>query len=154
MNRLDYSQFVNIMKGAAEQEVAACCEAMHVISQRKLREFWAEHARAEEPLRSWYRVASEARWQNPNEVKQTYNTVDCVGRKVVFDVGGNKYRLIAVIDYERHKLFIRFVLTHEEYDKGQWKKDSFGEDWKGGEAPPAQQKTQRQDKKRRPRRRR
>jgi hypothetical protein len=50
--------------------------------------------------------------------------------KPIFDIGGNKYRLIAVRDYEHHKLFVRFVLTHEEYDRGLWKQDTFGKDWK------------------------
>jgi mRNA interferase HigB len=105
---------------------------VRVISQKKLREFWdnPRHAGSEQCLRAWYQVVKNADWTRFADVRNTYGTADLVGNKVVFDVGGNKYRLIAVIDYESHKLFVRFVLTHEEYDTGQWKGDTFGEDWK------------------------
>lgn len=55
--------------------------------------------------------------------------MDPVGRKLVFNIGGNKFRLVAVIDDERHKVFVRAVLDHKEYDKGEWKQDTFGDDW-------------------------
>jgi mRNA interferase HigB len=116
---------------------------MRVISKAKLRKFWEDpgHPRAEEPLRSWYRVVLAADWRCPADVKGTYNTADLVGAKVVFDVGGNKYRLIAVIDYERHKVLVRHVLAHKEYDRGHWKKDTFGEDGKGPASRPGPAET-------------
>ncbi len=127
---------------------------MHVISVKKLRDFWRDprNAHAEEPLRAWYQVVSHAEWANPADVKATYNTADFVGNKVVFDIGGNKYRLIAVIDFERHKLFVRFVLTHKEYDKGNWKKDAFGSYWTGPQTPPAARQGRRTAKPRQRRR--
>jgi mRNA interferase HigB len=105
---------------------------MRVISFKKLREFW-EHPHtpdAESALRTWYQTVRAADWTCFADVRQTYRTADVVGNKIVFDIGGNKYRLIAVIDYEGHKVFIRHVLAHKDYDKGLWRKDTFGEDWK------------------------
>jgi len=114
-------------------------EAVHVISIKKLKEFWqqAKNPGAETALRWWYQQVRQARWNTPADVKQTFNTVDLVGRKMVFDVGGNEYRVIAVIDYNGHKVFIRFVMNHEEYDKGVWKKDTFGDQWQGRRLNPA-----------------
>jgi mRNA interferase HigB len=119
--------------------------AVHVISIKKLKDFWEvpKNISAEKPLRWWYQQVRAAMWESPADVQTTFNTVDVVGRKTIFDVGGNKYRIIAVIDYEG-KVFIRFVLSHKDYDKGQWKKDTFGTTWikrqkrveKGGAKPP------------------
>ena len=94
---------------------------MHIISKKKLREFWVEHPRAKSPLEAWYQVAKHAEWESFADVRKTFNTADAVGRFVVFDIGGNKYRLIAVIHYDRGKVYIRHVLTHAEYDEGKWK---------------------------------
>lgn len=106
---------------------------MRVISVKKLRDFWERpgNAEAEVPLRAWYRTVKQADWESFADVKATYGTADQVkkSRKVVFDIGGNKFRLIAVIDYRRHKVFVRAVMDHKEYDKGNWRKDTFGEDW-------------------------
>jgi mRNA interferase HigB len=106
---------------------------MRVISVKKLRDFWQSpgNAEAEVPLRAWYRTVKHADWENFADVKATYGTADQVkkSRKVVFDIGGNKFRLIAVIDYERQKVFVRAVMDHKEYDRGRWKTDTFGEDW-------------------------
>jgi mRNA interferase HigB len=94
---------------------------MRVISRKKLREFWELYLKARTPLDAWYQVAKRAKWENFAEVRQTFNSADVVGRFVVFNIGGNKYRLIAVIHYNRGKVFIRHVLTHTEYDEGKWK---------------------------------
>ena len=96
---------------------------MHVISRKKLREFWDEHPKARLPLEAWYQVAKHAEWTNFAEVRQSFNATDQVGRFTVFDIGGNKYRLIAVIHFNRGKLFVRHVLTHKEYDDGKWKSE-------------------------------
>jgi mRNA interferase HigB len=93
---------------------------MHVISKKKLREFWAKHKRAKLPLEAWYQVARQAKWQSFAEVRETFNTADQVGRFTVFDVGGNKYRLIAAIHFARGKLYVRHVLTHAVYDEDKW----------------------------------
>ena len=96
---------------------------MHVISKRKLREFWERHLKAKSPLEAWYQIAKHAQWESVADVRKAFNTADPVGRFVVFDIGGNKYRLIAVLHFNRGKLFVRHVLTHAEYDEGKWKKD-------------------------------
>jgi mRNA interferase HigB len=94
---------------------------MHIISEKKLREFWERRPDAEEPLRAWIRVARRARWESFAELRATYAHADVVGRLVVFNIGGNKYRLIAAIHFNRAKVYIRHVLTHVEYDRGSWK---------------------------------
>jgi mRNA interferase HigB len=70
---------------------------------------------------SWYKTAKKADWQNLAEVKQVYPAADLVGRYTVFNIGGNKYRLIARIVYRSQTLFVVAVMTHEEYDLGKWK---------------------------------
>jgi mRNA interferase HigB len=69
----------------------------------------------------WYRVAKRATWSGFAEVKQSFNTADFVAPYVVFDIGGNKYRLIAELNFMRRVLFIRGIMTHKEYVKGAWK---------------------------------
>jgi mRNA interferase HigB len=104
---------------------------VRVISLKKLRDFWKDpkYPSAETPLPWWYQQVCAADWVSPADVKQTFNSVDFVGRKAVFNVGGNKFRVIAVIDFEGHKVFLRFVLDHKEYDKGIWQTDTFGDNW-------------------------
>jgi mRNA interferase HigB len=111
---------------------------VHVISIKRLQDFWEAPGNpdAERALRWWYQQVRQALWETPAGARATFNTTDQFGRKTVFDVGGNKYRVIAVIDYERHKVFIRFVLDHKAYDERRWKKDAFGEDWKKREVRP------------------
>lgn len=96
---------------------------MHIISKKKLRGFWNEHPRAKAPLEAWYQVAKKQKWSSFADLRATFRTADSVGRFVVFNIGGNKYRLIAAVHFDRGKLFIRHVLTHAEYDKGKWKED-------------------------------
>ena len=69
----------------------------------------------------WYRVAKRATWSSFVEVKESFNTADFVARHVVFEIGGNKYRLIAEMNFTRRVLFIRRIMTHKEYVKGAWK---------------------------------
>jgi mRNA interferase HigB len=86
---------------------------VRVISLKKLREFWSEPNKrdAETPLRAWNQTVLSADWTCFADVRKTYAAADPVGNKVVFDIGGNKYRLIAVVDYQRHKVFVRDVLS-------------------------------------------
>jgi mRNA interferase HigB len=69
----------------------------------------------------WFRVAKQAVWSDFADVKQSFNTADFVAPYVVFDIGGNKYRLIAEINFARKVLFIRGIMTHREYVRGAWK---------------------------------
>lgn len=98
-----------------------------VISIRRLREFWAEHPDAETPLREWYKVAGRAQWRNLQDVRKTYPNADAVtadsgAAMTVFNIGGNKYRLITSIWYPGQQIYIKKVLTHPEYSKDRWKK--------------------------------
>ena len=94
---------------------------MNVISYKRIREFSLIYKDAETPLRAWFSTAKKASWQNLAELKQVYPSADLVGRYTVFNIKGNKYRLIARIVYRSQTLFIVAVLTHEEYDLGKWK---------------------------------
>jgi mRNA interferase HigB len=96
---------------------------MHVISQKALREFWALHPEAESALRRWHQTVESATWNNFAEIRGTFASADACGRCVVFNVGGNKYRIIAAVHFNRHKVYLRSVLTHAEYDRGAWKAD-------------------------------
>ena len=94
---------------------------MKIISNSALRAFAARHAQADDALQGWRRVIEKNRFGNWAELKAAFNTVDKVGELVVFDIGGNKYRLIAYIRFERQIVYIKAVLTHRDYDKGAWK---------------------------------
>jgi mRNA interferase HigB len=94
---------------------------MHVISYKRIREFSLIHRDAEIPLRAWFTTAKKANWQNLVELKQVYPSADLVGRYTVFNIKGNKYRLITRIKYGSQTLFVVRVMTHEEYDLGKWK---------------------------------
>ncbi len=96
---------------------------MRVISRKVLREFWKAHPDAEVPLRQWEAVVKRADWREWADLKVTYGSADKVEKYVVFDIGGNKYRLIAVVSYTKRKVYIQRVLTHKEYDRGTWKDD-------------------------------
>lgn len=98
---------------------------MHIITRSRLRQFGKEHPDAESSLKSWYTIAKRAAWQNLTDVRQIYPHADQVGRLTIFNIGGNKYRLIVRIEYARQEVYIRHVLTHAEYDKERWKDDSW-----------------------------
>lgn len=90
---------------------------MQVIAFRTLREFWIKHPRAEMPLRAWYSLVSRAEWQGPADVRKMFNAADFVGdSRVIFDVGGNKFRLVVHVAYRYKRVLIKFVGTHKEYD--------------------------------------
>jgi mRNA interferase HigB len=96
---------------------------VHIISRKKLVEFWEKHPQSKGPLSAWYSRTRVAHWTMFADVRHDYPSADQVGRFVVFNVGGNKYRLIVVIHYNRQKVYIRHVLTHGEYDEDDWKND-------------------------------
>ncbi|ELS04575.1 hypothetical protein Xen7305DRAFT_00043100 [Xenococcus sp. PCC 7305] len=98
---------------------------MHIISIKKLRLFWLKHPNAEVSLRYWYKLTAQHRWKNFNDICQTFPSASQVRNFVVFNIGGNNFRLISYIDYQNNKVFIRAVLTHAEYDREYWKKDEW-----------------------------
>ena len=94
---------------------------MKIISNSALRAFAVEHPQANGPLQGWRRVIEKNRFGNWAELKAAFNTIDKAGELTVFDIGGNKYRLIAYIRFEKQIVYIKAVLTHQDYDKGAWK---------------------------------
>ncbi len=92
---------------------------MQVIAKRALREFWEKHPKAETPLKVWFAIADKADWTGPADVRDQFgNTVDFVAdNRVIFDIGGNKYRLIVHVAYPFKRILIKFVGTHSEYDR-------------------------------------
>lgn len=98
---------------------------MHVISYRKIREFAQKHTAVQTVLDSWYKIASKARWQNLIEVQSVFPSAEAVGNFTVFNIKGNQYRLIVSIDYRHQLIYIKNILTHSDYDKNQWKNDSY-----------------------------
>lgn len=93
---------------------------MWVVSLRRLREFRAGHARAEGPLRAWFTLAAAAEWSNFADLRGTFPSADLVSNCVVFNVGGNHYRLIARVFFTTHKVYVLRVMTHTEYDREDW----------------------------------
>ena len=97
-----------------------------MISQRTLQEFWARYPDAREPLREWFKTAGAANWRNLGDVRRVYPHADGVptrhgGTLTVFNICGNKYRLIVRIRYDWKLVNIRSVLTHAVYDREAWK---------------------------------
>jgi mRNA interferase HigB len=96
---------------------------MHIISRKRLREACRIHADSCEALDDWFVVASRSHWGNLIDVQSLYPKAEAVSNFTVFNIKGNKYRLIVSINYERQIIYIKYVLTHSEYDKEQWKND-------------------------------
>lgn len=94
---------------------------MHVITRQRLNEFAEQHPQAKPSLAHWYRLMRRTDFANFVELRALFPSADQVGKLTVFNVGGNKVRLIAAIHYNRRKIYIRAVLTHTEYDEQRWK---------------------------------
>jgi mRNA interferase HigB len=95
---------------------------MRVIKRSALVEFWREHPDARAGLEEWFVNVRKASWKTPPELRQTYNHADFVGRRTIFNIAGNKYRLIARVNYPAQIVFVLYIMTHAEYDKGAWKR--------------------------------
>ena len=100
---------------------------MRVISKARLRQFWElpGHEDSEGPLRAWYTHVNDksVAWQSWSDVKTDFASASIVGNCVVFNIGGNKYRLVTRILYPSQKVFVLKVMTHEEYDDDKWKEE-------------------------------
>jgi mRNA interferase HigB len=91
---------------------------MRVISRKKLREFWKKHPDVRQSLQAWYADVKQADWETPTDIKNIYNNVSFVANnRVVFNIKGNKYRLVVAVQYKHRIVYIRFIGTHREYDK-------------------------------------
>ena len=97
---------------------------MKVIHWGKAKKFIRQHANAASPLAFWKKSAIEAQWNSFADIKETFNTADWVEDLIVFDIGGNKFRLIAICRFELGSLYIQDVMTNEEYDRSKWKGQS------------------------------
>ena len=96
---------------------------MRVFSKKKLREFWERHPDAKEPLLRWYKATGTADWRNLADTRRDFPHADAVGTCTVFNIAGNKYRLIAYIVYPIRYVYVLHILTHAGYDTEAWKKD-------------------------------
>lgn len=94
---------------------------MHVISRKALRLFWERHADSKVPLIRWFQIIEQTNFANFAHLRKTFPSADMVDRIVVFNIAGNKYRLITSMHFNRAKVFVRHVLTHADYDRGDWK---------------------------------
>jgi mRNA interferase HigB len=95
---------------------------MHIIAKPALIRFWEKHPDAQSSLKAWHKIIRMNDFGSFSELKKTFASVDHVKGLTVFNIAGNKYRLIAAIHYNRRKVYIRHVLTHAEYDFGNWRK--------------------------------
>jgi len=94
---------------------------MHIITRKRLNEFADKYPETRRALVDWYRLMKQNNFSSFAELRSMFSSADQVGKLTVFNIGGNKVRLIAAIHYNRKKVYIRSVLTHEEYDEDKWK---------------------------------
>jgi len=98
---------------------------VRIIGKLKLQSFWRSHQQARKPLEKWTQVVEEAEWCNWSQLKSTFGKADLVQTKtntyVVFDIGGNKYRLVTIVNFRGQVVIVEVALTHRQYDKSKWK---------------------------------
>jgi mRNA interferase HigB len=94
---------------------------VHVITRKRLNEFTEKYPETKSALAHWYGAMKKGSFSNIAEIRTVFPTADRVGKLTVFNIGGNRVRLIAAIHYNRKRVYIRAVLTHTEYDEGRWK---------------------------------
>jgi mRNA interferase HigB len=94
---------------------------MHLITRKTIRTFWQQHPDSKTALERWSQIIEKNNYDSFTQLKATFPNADQVGKLIVFNIGGNKYRLIAAIHFNRHKVYIRNILTHADYDKDNWK---------------------------------
>lgn len=91
---------------------------MRVVSRKKIVDYYTKHSSSKTALEEWHKKTSRAEWKNLNELKQTFASADYVGNnRVVFNIKGNDFRLVAIVIYPSQKVYIRWIGTHAEYDK-------------------------------------
>lgn len=94
---------------------------MHIITKKRILEAQLKHRHSATALGAWYKIIEKSTFTKFTDLKDAFNSVDKVGNLYVFDIGGNKLRLIASIHFNRQKVYIRHILTHKEYDDGKWR---------------------------------
>lgn len=95
---------------------------MRVILKKPIREFWGRHPESRPALDEWFRKVGQLAAESFPELRQSFRSADYVDGFTVFDVGGNKYRIVTVIHYDQRRLYVRQVMTHAEYDGNAWRK--------------------------------
>jgi mRNA interferase HigB len=98
---------------------------MHLITVRNLRQDAAAHPDVQNQIKDWYDVVKVASWESLIDVQTIYRDAEAVGNFTVFNIKGNKYRLIVSIDYQAQLIYYKYFLTHAEYDKENWKNDDY-----------------------------
>jgi len=98
---------------------------MHLIAIRNLRADSSRYPDTQTVIEEWYKIVKSLSWQNLEEVKQIYRGAESVGNFTVFNIKGNKYRLIVDINYVNQTIYYKYFLTHAEYDKDSWKNDDY-----------------------------
>jgi len=96
---------------------------MHIISKKRLQEFWKKYPASETSLKRWYKITKKASWKNLAETRTDFPHADLAGVCTIFDIAGNNFRLITKIFYPNKKVLVRFVMTHAEYDEEGYKND-------------------------------
>jgi mRNA interferase HigB len=96
---------------------------MHLISIRNLRRDVARYPDVQAPIEDWYNIVRKTEWENLEQVREIYRNAEAVGNFTVFNIKGNKYRLIVDIDYESGTVYYKYFLTHADYNKDRWKND-------------------------------
>lgn len=94
---------------------------MHIISRKALRDFWEIHPDSQVPLTRWYTIVRKTDFLDFQDLRAAFPNADWVNGLIVFNIGGNNYRLIAAVHFNRKRVYVRHVLTHREYDQGAWK---------------------------------
>jgi mRNA interferase HigB len=98
---------------------------MHLIAISRLRLTASQFPDVSTQIQDWYSIVKEVNWQNLIEIQQTYASAEAVGNFTVFNIKGNRYRLIISINYQKQIVYFKYFLTHSEYDKDNWKNDPY-----------------------------
>jgi mRNA interferase HigB len=115
---LTLTQFINKAYNLAPILVTWYNQPMRIIARKRLREFWLQHPDAQASLEAWYADVKQAEWKTPADIKNIYRNASIVAsNRAVFNIKGNKYRLVVAVQYEYGIVYIRFIGTHPEYDK-------------------------------------
>ncbi len=119
MGRSAITKVPNLGKSLVPKLGSGYHSLMQVIALRTLRQFWERHPKAETPIRVWFTTVSKAEWASPADIKLQFGaSVDFVGdNRAIFDIGGNKYRLIAHFSYVYRRVLVKFIGTHADYDR-------------------------------------
>lgn len=94
---------------------------MRVISKKPIRDFWGQHPESKSMLEEWFKKASHCPATSFSALRQTFGSADYVDGVTIFDVGGNRYRIAAVVHYDKQRIYVRDVMTHAEYDRNHWR---------------------------------